>query len=55
MKQQIKGGDRMATVHKSVRVDKELWQQARAKALAEGKTMQDLIADLLKKYLERGK
>ena len=41
----------MATVSKSVRVDKELWQRARAKALAEGKTMQDLVAELLKKYL----
>ncbi len=44
----------MATVHKSVRVDKDLWQKARGKAMAEGKTMQDLVAELLTEYLDRG-
>ncbi len=41
----------MVTVHKSVRIDKDLWQKARGKALAEGKTMQDLVTELLTKYL----
>jgi predicted HicB family RNase H-like nuclease len=45
----------MGTVSKSVRIDRDLWQQARAKALSEGKTMQDLIAELLKAYLKGGK
>jgi hypothetical protein len=41
----------MVTVHKSVRVDKALWEKARGKAVAEGKTMQDLVTELLTKYL----
>ena len=44
----------MAEVNKSVRVDAELWQKARAKALGEGKTMQTLIKDLLTAYLKKG-
>ena len=43
----------MAEVNKSVRVDADLWQSARAKALGEGKTMQELIKDLLTEYLKK--
>jgi hypothetical protein len=47
------GGDGMAIVSKSVRIDEELWHKAKVKALSEKKTMQDLIAELLKKYLKK--
>ena len=40
-------------VTKSIRIDPDLWQQARAKALAEGMTMQDLVAKLLTDYLKK--
>ena len=43
----------MTEVNKSVRVDAELWQKARAKALGQRKTMQTLIKDLLTAYLEK--
>jgi hypothetical protein len=43
----------MLVVNKSVRVEAELWQKARAKALGEGKTMQTLIKDLLTAYLNK--
>jgi ribosomal protein L17 len=46
-------GDRMATVSKSVRIDEELWHRAKVKAMAERKTMQKLITQLLEEYLER--
>ena len=41
----------MEEVTKSVRVDPDLWRKARAKALAEGMTLQDLITKLLREYL----
>jgi len=44
----------MAEVTKSVRIDNELRQRARAKALNEGKTMQNLIRDLLTEFLKKG-
>ena len=43
----------MAIVSKSVRIDEELWHKARVKAMAERKTMQDLITELLRQYLKR--
>jgi hypothetical protein len=43
----------MTVVSKSIRMDSDLWQQARAKALAEGMTMQDLVAKLLTEYLKK--
>lgn len=43
----------MAIVSKSVRIDEELWHKARVKALAEKKTMQDLIDELLRQYLKK--
>ena len=43
----------MAIVSKSVRIDEDLWHKARVKAMAEKKTMQDLIAELLKQYLKK--
>jgi hypothetical protein len=45
----------MAIVSKSVRIDEDLWHKARVKAMAERKTMQDLIAELLKQYLKKGR
>jgi len=44
----------MKIVPKTVRVDYGLWQKARSKALAEGMTMQDLVAKLLTEYLKKG-
>jgi hypothetical protein len=44
----------MSLVSKSIKVDPELWQKARAKALTEGQTMQDLIDRLLREYLKKG-
>jgi hypothetical protein len=41
----------MAKVTKSIRVDPELWHEARVKAMIEKKTMQDLITELLVQYL----
>jgi hypothetical protein len=41
-------------VTKSLRMDPDLWRRARAKGLAEGKTMQQLITDLLRQYLGEG-
>lgn len=43
----------MKIVSKSIRIDPDLWQQARAKALGEGMTMQDLITKLLTEYLKK--
>jgi hypothetical protein len=43
----------MAVVSKSVRIDEELWHKARMKAMAEKKTMQELIAELLQQYLKK--
>jgi hypothetical protein len=39
------------TVVKSVRVNEKLWHDCRVKALSERKSMQDLIEELLIKYL----
>jgi len=43
----------MGKVTKSIRMDPELWNKARAKALTEGMTMQDLVDRLLKEYLKK--
>lgn len=43
----------MATVSKSVRIDEDLWHRAKVKAMAERKTMQELITELLQEYLEK--
>ena len=43
----------MEKVTKSLRVDPGLWQKARAKALLEGMTMQDLVEKLLTQYLAK--
>ena len=42
----------MDKVTKSIKIDPELWQKARGKALSEGMTMQQLVASLLTEYLE---
>jgi predicted HicB family RNase H-like nuclease len=39
---------------KTIRVDPDLWRRARAKALNEKTTMQDLITKLLTEYLKKG-
>ncbi|MBC8178645.1 MAG: hypothetical protein H8E19_14675 [Deltaproteobacteria bacterium] len=44
----------MKLVTKSIRVDPELWHEARVKALSEKMTLQELIPKLLKEYLEKG-
>jgi hypothetical protein len=41
-------------VSKSILMDPDLWRRARAKGLAEGKTMQQLITGLLWQYLGEG-
>ena len=38
---------------KAVRVDPELWNKARVKALSQGVTMENLITQLLKEYLKK--
>jgi hypothetical protein len=38
-------------VTKSIRIDPKLWRRARVRALGEGRTIQDLVADSLRKYL----
>lgn len=43
----------MERVTKSIKVDPELWHQAKVKALSEKTTMQELIAKLLAEYLKR--
>lgn len=43
----------MNKVAKAIRIDPDLWQQARAKALGQGMTMQDLITKLLTEYLKK--
>ena len=44
----------MKLVTKSIRIDPELWHEARVKALSEKMTLQDLITKLLKQYLKKG-
>jgi hypothetical protein len=44
----------MDLVSKSIKVDPELWRDARVKALSESLTMQELIEKLLKAYLKKG-
>ncbi len=41
----------MEKVTKSIRIDPKLWRRARVRALGEGRTIQDLVADSLRKYL----
>ena len=40
---------------KNIKVDPDLWLKARAKALVEGMTLQELITKLLKDYVEEKK
>lgn len=42
----------MAKTPKNIKVDPDLWLRARAKALVEGMTLQELITKLLKDYVE---
>jgi predicted HicB family RNase H-like nuclease len=44
----------MGLVAKSIRIDPELWRKARAKAINDKLTMQDLITKLLTEYLKKG-
>jgi len=44
----------MELVAKSIRIDPELWRKARAKAINDKLTMQDLITKLLTEYLKKG-
>ena len=44
-------GDNVEKVTKSIRIDPKLWRRARVRALGEGRTIQDLVADSLRKYL----
>jgi hypothetical protein len=41
-------------VTKSIRIDPELWHEARVKAMSERMTLQELIAKLLTEYLKKG-
>jgi hypothetical protein len=41
----------MERVTKSIKIDPALWRRARMKAFAEGKAIQDLVAELLRTYL----
>jgi predicted HicB family RNase H-like nuclease len=41
----------MEKTPKNIKVDPELWRRARAKALVEGMTLQQLITKLLKEYV----
>jgi predicted HicB family RNase H-like nuclease len=43
--------DNVEKVTKSIRIDPKLWRRARVRALGEGRTIQDLVADSLRKYL----
>jgi len=38
-------------VTKSIRIDPKLWRRARVRAVGEGRTIQDLVAESLRKYL----
>jgi hypothetical protein len=40
------------SVSKSIKIDPELWHEARVKAMRERMTLQKLIAKLLTEYLE---
>jgi hypothetical protein len=42
-------------VTKSIRIDPKLWRRARVRALGEGRTIQDLVADSLRRYLAEKK
>gem|GEM_PF-4863232 len=42
----------MEKTPKNIKVDPDLWLKARAKALVEGMTIQQLITKLLKEYVE---
>jgi len=42
----------MELVTKSIKIDPELWHNARVKAMANRMTLQELIAKLLRQYLE---
>ncbi len=44
----------MELVPKSIKIDPELWHEARVNAMTERMTLQELIAKLLTEYLERG-
>lgn len=41
------------TPPRSVRVEDELWEAAKAKAAAEGRTITDVIVAALKRYVRR--
>ena len=43
----------MKLVSKSIKIDPELWHNARVKAMAERMTLQELIAKLLTEYLKK--
>jgi hypothetical protein len=47
--------DDVEKVTKSIRIDPKLWRRARVRALEEGRTIQDLVADSLRKYLAKEK
>lgn len=40
------------TTHRSVRVEDELWETARALAAQNDETMSDIIRDALRRYIE---
>ena len=48
-------GDNVEKVTKSIRIDPKLWRRARVRAVGEGRTIQDLVADSLRKYLAEKK
>ena len=50
-----KKADNVEKVTKSIRIDPKLWRRARVRALGEGRTIQDLVADSLRKYLAEKK
>ena len=46
------GKESMEKTPKNIKVDPELWRKARARALVEGMTLQELMTKLLKEYVE---
>lgn len=41
------------TPNRTVRIPDEVWQQAKEKAAAEGKTVSDVVNECLRRYLRR--
>jgi hypothetical protein len=42
------------SVQRSVRIDRDLWREAKSKADREGRFISEVVAELLKGWLKRG-